>query len=85
MTDGARSITIYDGKQARIVTPTKRAVVKNTIGAGDHFSANLVSALLAGAAIEDAARNASKATADWLEQRDRESIKRLSPALETRI
>ena len=50
----------------------KRAVVKNTIGAGDHFSANLVSALLAGAAIEDAARNASKETADWLEQRDQE-------------
>ena len=72
MTDGARAITIHDGEQIRNVTPMKRAVVKNTIGAGDHFSANLVSALLAGAAIEDAARNASKATADWLEQRDQE-------------
>lgn len=70
MTDGTRSITIYDGQQKRIVMPTKRTVVKSTIGAGDHFSANLVSALLAGTAIDDAARNASKATADWLEQRD---------------
>ncbi|ASV84386.1 pfkB carbohydrate kinase family protein [Ochrobactrum quorumnocens] len=72
MTDGTRSITIYDGKQERIVSPTKRAVVKSTIGAGDHFSANLVSALLDGMAIESAASFASKATADWLELRDRE-------------
>jgi len=70
MTDGTRSITIYDGQQERIVMPTKRTVVKSTIGAGDYFSANLVSALLAGTAIEDAAHYASKATADWLEQRD---------------
>ncbi|MEJ5082018.1 PfkB family carbohydrate kinase [Ochrobactrum sp. MYb379] len=70
MTDGTRSITIYDGQQERIVMPTKRTVVKSTIGAGDHFSVNLVSALLAGTAIDDSARNASKATADWLEQRD---------------
>lgn len=70
MTDGARTITIYDGRETRTVQPMRRATVRSTIGAGDHFSASLISAMLSGAAIEDAASAASKATTEWLEQRD---------------
>ena len=74
MTDGARTITIYDGRETRTVQPMRRATVSNTIGAGDHFSACLISAMLSGAAIEDAASAASKATTEWLEQRDRQPL-----------
>ncbi len=70
MTDGARSITIYDGKEAQTVQPMRHARVKSTIGAGDHFSASLISAMLEGMTVENAARAASEATTEWLEQRD---------------
>lgn len=72
MTDGARPITIHDGTEIRTVSPMKRTSVRGTIGAGDHFSASLISAMMRGMPVEDAAAMASKETADWLELRGRQ-------------
>lgn len=69
MTDGSQPITVYDGRQARTVRPMKRATVRNAIGAGDNFSANLISAMLRGMGVKGAVDAASKATAVWLEER----------------
>lgn len=70
MTDGARPISILDGRSIQTVPTTKRAKVKDTIGAGDHFCASLISAMFQGMMVEDATVAANKETAEWLEQRD---------------
>ena len=67
VTNGTRCISIYDGKDLHMVTPVKRNSIKNTIGAGDNFAAGLTSSILGGLTIEDAVRNASEVTANWLE------------------
>lgn len=68
MTDGTRPVTIYDGKHLRIVQPARQVKVSNAIGAGDHFCAHLISALLSDKKIAVAAAIACAATASWLAQ-----------------
>lgn len=80
ITDGPNPVTVFDGQQSHPVQPAKRVAVRSTIGAGDHFSANLISAILRGLTMSEAAGTASDATARWLDERDRKPVEE---ALET--
>lgn len=70
LTDGPRAITLFDGIERRDVHAVHPVSSRDTIGAGDSFSAALLHALVGGETLAEAAEWAGKATADWLRQRD---------------
>lgn len=71
LTDGARPISLYDGKTLNHVTPLKQVSVPDTIGAGDCFTGIFLHGLLGGLSLELSAEQASRQTAEWLAERSR--------------
>ena len=69
LTDGPRSITLFDGSTTIEVEPAAKIDTANTIGAGDRFAGALLFALLEGLEPAAAAREASRVTAEWLHRR----------------
>lgn len=69
LTDGARPISLYDGRTLRHVTPLKQVSVPDTIGAGDCFTGAFLHGLLRGLSLEISAEQASQRTAEWLCER----------------
>ena len=73
MTDGPEAISIYDGTREITVAISERVSARDTIGAGDSFSGGLIHALLSGADIVEAARQAATLTAEWLAVREQQT------------
>lgn len=73
LTDGPHETTLFDGATRRQIHVDHVVSTADTIGAGDSFSAALLDRLIAGDSLETAAQRAGEATADWLEQRDRQT------------
>ena len=69
LTDGPRSIILFDGSTAIEVEVAAKVDTANTIGAGDRFAGAFLFALLQGLEPKVAAREASRVTADWLRRR----------------
>jgi fructokinase len=70
MTDGPAAISIFDGHVEQTVALDRIVSVRDTIGAGDTFSGNLLNAILAKADIVAASRIAGNETTAWLESRE---------------
>ncbi|MFB9948419.1 PfkB family carbohydrate kinase [Rhizobium puerariae] len=66
LTDGPRSITLYDGVRSIQVEPAQAVRGVSTIGAGDRFSGAFLFSLLSGRDAATAAAEASQIIADWL-------------------
>lgn len=73
MTDGPSAISVYDGCEETMLTLARTIVVRDTIGAGDTFSGNLLHALLDGKNVVEASRLAGDQTTVWLERREAQS------------
>ncbi|THV20640.1 PfkB family carbohydrate kinase [Peteryoungia ipomoeae] len=69
MTDGPGAVHIADGQGTTAVTIENPLVVRDTIGAGDNFSAGLLDGLLRDMPVEKAVRHANSVTAEWLSRR----------------
>lgn len=70
MTDGPATISIYNGHTEQRVSLTRTVSVRDTIGAGDSFSAGLIHGLLEGLEIAVATQLAGDMTTLWLESRE---------------
>ncbi|QEE45028.1 carbohydrate kinase [Rhizobium sp. WL3] len=70
MTDGPATISIYDGHTEQRVSLARTVSVRDTIGAGDSFSAGLLHGLLEGLEIAVATQLAGDMTTLWLESRE---------------
>ena len=73
LTDGPHETTLFSGTTRQDIHVNHIVSTADTIGAGDSFSAALLDRLIAGDSLETAAQRAGEATADWLEQRDRQT------------
>lgn len=73
MTDGPGAVQISDGRAITPITIANPLVARDTIGAGDSFSAGLLDGLLRDMSIQNAVRHANIMTAEWLSRREPQS------------